>query len=91
MANKIKRKRGITVSIPLYSFTLRIHVYLRILYIRVYYINIIHYVSLIMLFIVDMNQEGRTQNGSDFKTATLTLYKDHSDKADVQQEVNVTQ
>jgi len=38
-----------------------------------------------------MNQEGRNQNRSEFKTATLTLYKDHSDNADIQREVNVTQ
>jgi len=89
MASKIKRKRGITISIPLYSFTFRIHVYLRILYI--YYINIMHinilyYISLIVLFIVDMNQAGRNQNRSEFKTATLTLYKDYSDNADIQKD-----
>ena len=38
-----------------------------------------------------MYQEGRNENRPQFKTATLTLYKDHSDNADIKQEVNVTQ
>ena len=51
----------------------------------------IYYICLILLFIVDMYQEGRNENRPQFKTATLTLYKDHSDNADIKQEVNVTQ
>lgn len=50
-----------------------------------------YYISLIVLFIVDMNLENRNQNISEFKTATLTMYKDYSDNADIQQEVKVIQ
>lgn len=78
MANKMRRKRGITISMPLCSFTFRIHAYLRILYIYIMYISIIYYISLIVLIIVNMNQAGRKQNRSEFKTATLTLRKDYS-------------
>ena len=37
-----------------------------------------------------MNQDGRNQNRSEFKTAILIQNKDYFDNAGIKQEVNVT-